>query len=148
MRGIPFSGRTELAKAAVHRKLDAMSLLKEQRWRGAMYLAGYALECKLKVQLMERYQCFHLTALEDEIERRTGEQPALSTVRGHNLEYLLGFAQCLERLRQNRSMYQRYLVCNRWDHRWRYAGDPGSEEQAAYFLECVDEFYRWLSSNI
>jgi len=25
-----------------------------------MYLGGYAIECKLKVQLLEYYNCFHL----------------------------------------------------------------------------------------
>ena len=40
--------RINLRKAALQRKNDAHALLEKQRWRGAMYLGGYAIECKLK----------------------------------------------------------------------------------------------------
>ena len=143
-----YSGRTNLSKAAFHRKKDAVALLKERRWRGAMYLGGYAIECKLKVQLLEYYDCFHLDELEAKIEAQTGSRPSFMTIHGHNLEYLLGFAHCRERLMQNREIYKCFLICNRWDHRWRYAGNLGNEEEATYFMECLEKLYAWLSSNI
>ncbi|HQU42571.1 MAG TPA: hypothetical protein PK867_07145 [Pirellulales bacterium] len=46
-----FSGVSEQAKAAKHRMDDARALFNATRWRGAMYLAGYSLECLLKVKL-------------------------------------------------------------------------------------------------
>jgi len=148
MDAMAYSGRTQLAKAAYRRKKDAEALLKEQHWRGAMYLGGYAIECKLKSQLLEYYNCFHLGELEEKIERGTSERPAFMTVRGHDLEYLLQFAHCRARLTQNREMYRCFLVCNRWDHRWRYAGDLGDEREATDFIECVESLYTWLSNNI
>ena len=148
MKAIPYGGRTELSKAAVQRRRDAWVLLAAHRWRGAMYLAGYAVECKLKVQLMERYNCFDLNRLEDKIEAVTGRRPNLATVRGHNLEYLMGFSGSWERLRQNRDVYRCFVVCNTWDHRWRYRGDLGKQQEARRFMECVDRLYDWLSHNV
>jgi hypothetical protein len=40
--------RAELRKLAEDRVLDAEAPLKESRWSGAYYLAGYAVECGLK----------------------------------------------------------------------------------------------------
>jgi len=51
-----YSGITEQTKASVHRLDDARALLREQRWRGSMYLAGYAIECQLKAKLMQNHQ--------------------------------------------------------------------------------------------
>ena len=34
------------------------------------------------------------------------------------------------------------------DHRWRYAGDLGDEEEAAHFMECLEKLDIWLSSNV
>jgi hypothetical protein len=49
------AGRSEQAKAGAHRLVDAKRLRAQERHRGAMYLAGYSIECKLKVRLMERF---------------------------------------------------------------------------------------------
>jgi hypothetical protein len=149
MRISTTTGRTQLSRAVGKRHRDAYALLEKQRWRGAMYMAGYALECKLKAQLMERYNCFHLQELKEELKRRTGDRPALMSVQAHHLEYLLGFAPDYEaRLRQNQAMYQRYVRCNTWSYAWRYLGDDGIRQEAVSFLECVDLFYQWLANNI
>ena len=50
---------------------DARALLNQQvRWRGAMYMAGYSVECLLKTKLMRMYDCRHLRELEEELQRR------------------------------------------------------------------------------
>src|SRR5690349_24208834 len=69
-----FHGITEQGKAAFKRLRDAEALLSEidsDRWRrqkgrharGAMYLAGYAIECKLKAIAMEIHRCRTLAQL-------------------------------------------------------------------------------------
>ncbi len=40
-------GVSEQEKAGKHRMQDARVLLNAGRWRGAMYLAGYSVECLL-----------------------------------------------------------------------------------------------------
>jgi hypothetical protein len=44
--------RAELQQLAEDRRLDAEALLAAQRWAGAYYLAGYAVECGLKACIM------------------------------------------------------------------------------------------------
>ena len=60
-----FQGRTDLHKAGLKRLGDAKALLRKgrARGRGAMYLAGYAVECKLKAIAMEIYDCWTLEQL-------------------------------------------------------------------------------------
>lgn len=82
-----YSGRTEQTKAAIKRLIDARRLQAQSRWRGAMYLAGYSIECKLKARLMEMYNLDRLEQLETEIERRLGRPVDVFT---HSIEVLFG----------------------------------------------------------
>ena len=141
--------RVNLRKAALKRKEDALVLLAKRRWRGAMYMGGYAIECKLKAQLLDYYDCETISQLTDVLEKRFGERPQLTTVRGHGIEYLFGFLpSSRQRLRQNREREQDFATCNRWQHTWRYWGDTGREDEAAFFLDCVDRVFQWLSHNL
>jgi hypothetical protein len=65
-----FGGISEQSKASKHRWDDAQRLFDSQRWRGAMYLAGYSLECLIKAKLMAIYGTQNLLALEAELTRR------------------------------------------------------------------------------
>ena len=49
-------GISEQEKASVHRREDARILFEQDRLRGSMYLAGYAVECLLKARLMRIYE--------------------------------------------------------------------------------------------
>ena len=55
-----FYGVSEQGKAGKHRMDDARALFNAVRWRGAMYLAGYSIECLLKTKLMRMFHCRHL----------------------------------------------------------------------------------------
>ena len=59
------NGVSELAGASRQRLADAKALLNASRWRGAMYMAGYAVECLLKTKLMHIYNCQNLGELEE-----------------------------------------------------------------------------------
>src|SRR5207302_1992057 len=95
-----FYGVSEQGKAGKHRMDDARALLNAVRWRGAMYLAGYSVECVLKTKLMRIFDCRHLRELEDELQRR-GVLTVDRTVFTHQLELLLGLTKGMDRLRQN-----------------------------------------------
>jgi hypothetical protein len=77
-----FHGVSEQGKAGKHRMDDARALLNAVRWRGAMYMAGYSVECLLKTKLMRTFDCRHLRELEEELQRR-GMLPAQATVFTH-----------------------------------------------------------------
>jgi hypothetical protein len=60
-----FSGISEQSKAGKHRMDDARALLNAVRWRGAMYMAGYSVECLLKTKLMRIFNCRNLGELDE-----------------------------------------------------------------------------------
>ncbi len=142
-----YIGISEQAKASVHRLEDARALLQAGRWRGAMYMAGYAVECLLKSKLMQRYGCRTLRELEDELQRR-GVLAEQATVFTHHLELLLRFTQRLDHLRQQRILWPQFVLVNRWIPAWRYMADAGNRQDATDFLEAVLQIMRWLEHNI
>lgn len=107
-----YTGRTEQTKAALKRLIDARSLQSQKRWRGAMYLAGYSIECKLKARLMKMYDIDKLEQLEEEIERRVGHRVNVFT---HSIELLFGLTGVRDRLLNDPkkpSTLRSYQQCN------------------------------------
>jgi len=142
-----FFGATEQSKAAKHRWDDGRALLAAGRWRGAMYLAGYAIECLLKATLMRRFGCRQLADLEEELRRR-GTLAGAGTVFTHQLRTLLTLAGSLNRLRQNAAIWRRFNDANRWLPAWRYTADLADREEAEEFLTAVDAVRQWIEHNI
>jgi hypothetical protein len=83
-----YSGVTAQQKASHQRRLDADALLAAKRWVGAMYLAGYAVECLLKAKLMQRFQCLNLQQLEQHLREKRLLRRA-DTIFSHQLYFLL-----------------------------------------------------------
>jgi hypothetical protein len=96
-----YTGVSEQARASTHRFGDAHALLNTGRWRGAMYMAGYAVACLLKTKLMQMYSCRTLRELEDELQRR-GVLAEHATVFTHQLELLLRLTQRFAQIRHYR----------------------------------------------
>lgn len=142
-----YSGISEQAKASKHRLDDARALFNAVRWRGAMYMGGYALECLLKTKLMQMYNCRNLRELEDELQRR-GTLAMQATVFTHQLELLLRLTQSMGRLQQNRVLWPQFNVVNRWLPAWRYTADLGSRQDAEDFLEAVEALISWIEFNV
>jgi hypothetical protein len=92
------SGITEQRKAGLHRLEDAKVLLDGKRWRGAMYMAGYAVECALKYKLMRQWNCRTL----DSLERKLREKGFRERMFIHSLDPLLRLSGGQDRLRANR----------------------------------------------
>lgn len=142
------AGRTDQAKAAVKRFLDARRLQAQCRWRGAMYLGGYGVECRLKARLMEKYGLDTLGQLEDEIMNRLGREINVFT---HSIEALFALTGAHDRLLQdprNPTALRAFQRCNRWRPAWRYNPDDGTEDECNDFLEAVEEFSRYISNNV
>lgn len=115
-------GISEQAKASRHRLDDAHVLLNAARWRCAMYIAGYAVECLLKTKLMQMYNC--------------------------KLEALLKLAQGYNRLRQNQSLWRMFNTVNRWVPAWRYTANLANREDATDFMDAVEKVMHWIDNNI
>jgi len=142
-----YTGISEQAKASTHRLDDARVLFNAGRWRGAMYMAGYAVECLLKTKLMQMYGCRTLRELEDELQRR-GALAEHATVFTHHLELLLRLTQRFDQLRQHRLLWPQFVLVNRWLPAWRYTADVANRQDAADFLAAVAQIMQWLEHNV
>ncbi|MEM7531052.1 MAG: hypothetical protein AAF639_02655 [Chloroflexota bacterium] len=142
-----FIGLNEQLKASKHRLDDAHALFNAVRWRGAMYMAGYSIECLLKVKLMQMYNCYNLRDLEIELQRR-GVLATDATVFTHHLEALLRLTQAQNRLRQNHNVWPLFNIVNRWIPAWRYTANLSSREEAEIFLDAVENVWHWIEHNI
>jgi hypothetical protein len=143
-----YSGRTDQTKAALKRWLDAEALRKERRWRGAMYVAGYVIECKLKASLMEIYDLDTLEELDAELERRLGKRVDVFT---HSIEVLFNLTNARDRMIGNSkgtSVLRAFQLCNTWHPAWRYRPDDGSEPDCAAFMSSVKEFRDFIDHNL
>ena len=142
------SGRADQTKAAVKRLLDARRLQAQRRWRGAMYLAGYSVECRLKARLMERYHLDTLEELEEEIAGRLGRQVNVFT---HSIEALFALTGARDRLlgdSRHPTALRAFQHCNRWKPAWRYDPTDGSADECGDFLEAVEEFGHYVTNNV
>lgn len=142
-----YSGISEQSRASTHRLENAQALLAAGRWRGAMYMAGYAVECLLKTTLMRRYDCRTLHDLEDELPRR-GVLTDSATVFTHHLEVLLRLTQRFEQLRQHRVLWPQFTLVNRWIPAWRYTANLANRQDATDFLEAVTQMMQWIEYNV
>jgi hypothetical protein len=139
-----------LAKAAIHRRRDARRLFNpSDRYpgdalhrRGAVYLAGYAIECKLKCVAMEVHDCWSLEQL---IERRGLDE---RQVFSHGLEVLATHVPALWSRFQRSDVWNEFrCLINRWRPSWRYSPRPMSEHDTRRFLQAVDRMSAWLEHN-
>ncbi|HRQ72190.1 MAG TPA: hypothetical protein PLU35_04090 [Phycisphaerales bacterium] len=113
--------------------------------RGAMYLGGYAIECKVKAIAMERHGCDDLDAL----RKRLGLSS--QQVYGHRLEALIQRllpGGVFERLTTGVAADAFRGQVNRWTTEWRYDSSNAPAGQADRFLAAVDVVWNWLENNI
>lgn len=141
------NGVSELAAASRQRLADAQALLNASRWRGAMYMAGYAVECLLKTKLLHIYDCKNLRELEDLLRQRS-ILPAHRTVFTHELEGLLRLTPSYSRLRQDRDFWRMFQVVNLWTPQWRYTVKQTTYQEAAKFLTFIENVMHWIHTNL
>ena len=141
------NGIRDQASASRQRLEDARILLKASRWRGAMYIAGYAVECLLKTKLMQIYDCKNLRELDDVLQRRFA-LPVGGTIFTHQLETLFKLTPSYHRLQQNQEILSAFNVVNRWAPKWRYVSKQTTRDEATFFMNAVEKVMHWIDSNI
>ncbi|MCC6321376.1 MAG: hypothetical protein IT438_08075 [Phycisphaerales bacterium] len=139
-------GISEQAKAAIYRRKDARALFSkgEPHARGAMYLAGYAIECKIKAKAMERHRCSTLAALRKKLDLEH------ESVYSHGLEALV--TDLLPkgtrlRLFTGEARLAFTSQVNTWSPEWRYDPKSPGVPKAQKFLEAIGEVWDWLENN-
>ena len=146
-----FHGVSDQRKAAFKRLRDAKALLAEENsldWlrsdgahaRGAMYLAGYAIECRLKSIAMETYGCQTLAQL---AVRWQVDEGFIYT---HGLEGLAKRLPLWIRLRRS-EVWADFSKVIQWRPAWRYDPLDWPNREASRFLLAVTRVYDWLGRN-
>ena len=141
------NGISELAGASRQRLADAQALFNAARWRGAMYIAGYAVECLLKTKLIHIYDCKNLEELEDLLRQRS-ILSADRTVFTHRLEDLLRLTPGYNRLKQNRDLWHMFHAVNLWTPQWRYTAKQATQQEATRFLTRIENILHWINNNL
>jgi hypothetical protein len=129
--------------ASRHRHKDAEFLKQSARWNGAIYLAGYAIECSLKSLI-----CYgeHKNNLKDTTICKRGVQGASL----HNLWSLyeaapLSFRNAFE-LDHNHTLKNAWItVINLWKKdELRYGHKLGDETECKRFFEAMKVIYTFI----
>lgn len=84
------AGISEQHAASYRRWEDAKALHAAMRWQGAMYMAGYAVECALKATLMREFGVRTLSSLDQMLTQRHGHGRSMFT---HDIELLFGLTR-------------------------------------------------------
>jgi HEPN domain-containing protein len=98
---------------------------------GAVYLAGYAVECKLKAAV-----CRYLDV--DELPER---------FQTHNIQFLIRSAGLAEAVDSDKVIQARFRrIDSLWRAEIRYAGKPYGKQEAENFLDNVRRVVQWLNT--
>jgi len=140
----PFNGVTALRLAGLKRRNDARKLLESKdpnHARGAAYLAGYAIECKLKALALEVFRCWTLEQLAAKWDVSDRD------VYSHGLEAFARRLPLWQRFRRGPAWKAFAGKVNAWRPSWRYDHRNWTVEEAQKFLRAVDDVYEWLEVN-
>ncbi|MCX6380397.1 MAG: hypothetical protein NT023_13130 [Armatimonadetes bacterium] len=119
--------------------------------RGAMYLAGYAVECLLKAYLIDQEGGLSLIETQSKINirRQSSGQELIrqiaATSAGHDIAYLAGLTDISVRPGYDYKVWSRLA---RWKSTWRYDYTTPKREEAEKFLQDVHTAVDWLQPNI
>ncbi len=143
-RRCAYDGITGLRIAALKRRGDARCLLNtgnDEHARGAAYLAGYVIECKLKAIALEINSC---TTLQQLVSKWGVDDRDVYT---HGLEVFAKRLPFWNRLKDSTIQKDFFNVVNAWRPSWRYDHHKWTIGEASKFLAAVDRVYRWLDVN-
>ena len=161
---MPFRDTVQDYKRSASRRLeDAKELLEpptldaqrsdadRRHCRGAMYLAGYAVECLLKAYLIQNLNSPTLASAIDKLNeqrlRRGLErvENIARTAAGHKLSYLVRLADLLQYPAYDPKLWGRVAL---WSSSWRYETDLVMRSSALEFVEDVQAAVDWLLPKI
>jgi hypothetical protein len=131
---------------------DARALLRtgqNARTNGAMYMAGFVVECLLKALLLERHP--NLQVAVDPAALSRPDRDVLALLYGHDLDDMLGFLPEVQNkllaiaAAGGRPTWASFAaVCGQWAVYARYSTVQAPVAEAREFLRTVEEVKQWL----
>ena len=160
-----YDSEGELLKAGLRRLRDAQELLEDptlnpnsgdaghRHLRGAYYLAGYAVECVLKVYIMRllaarsRQSVLNWSIAIDHLASRQTSVD-LSGKRSHSLPLLLKLAELEAQFSGDRTMERNWRTCQAWDYNARYDGPLPNRAYAERFVAACEGAHNWIQARL
>jgi len=133
--------RASVYKQAGDARFAEAQFLEEQHPGGAIYLAGYLVECYLKWALCERNRIQYLQSLAD-----SGLANVLTSGQGHNLEQLCTITGYDVHLLMDDAVRRAFQVASVWSPSVRYLASCGGRREAVQFLAAVRTLKRDIES--
>lgn len=142
----------QLRAVAERRFADACCLRdsgQQERANGAIYMAGFVIECLLKSLLLERHP--NLRRPVDPAKLSESDREVHFLLYSHELDDMLGFLPELERklsgvkTKSGQSAWKQFnAICEEWTVYARYSPANAKLEDARQYLETVEEVKKWL----
>jgi len=161
---VKYDGHSELLKAAPKRLNDARELLEQpsrnahqsdagyRHLCAAHYLAGYAVECALKVYiilLLDSRAARRFARWSDAIDYFGTKGQDLRGKRSHSLAQLRVIAELESEMDADEPMKQAWGICSKWDYNVRYRPDfMANRQSVTQFVEACGTAYDWVSARI
>ncbi len=151
-----FDGVSEYHQSGLRRLRDAEELLQPptllpnesgaetRHLRGAMYLAGYAVECALKEYLLAKDNAVSLAAWLEKRSASGRDTPHLLSAEGHDITLLISLTDLEQRLDNDTDRKKDWGICCRWKSTWRYDPKTPSFAFAFEFVVAARRFYQWV----
>lgn len=135
--------RADYKKVTIERIQDAQVLFRGRRYAAAYYMAGYAIECAIKVKLAEQFK-----------KHTVPTQKQVNEVYSHDLEKLMGSAGLEANLKVdcqiNPTLRRNWNIVKSWAVDTRYT-PRRSQTEARAMLEAVagpiDGVLSWLQRS-
>ncbi len=125
---------SDLEKLSLERLEDAKALLEADRYDGAIYIAGYAIELALKARI-----CKTLKWTEFPDTRKEFEQ--YQSLKTHNLDVLLHLSGIEDEIKSN-YMADWSLATSKWSPENRYKTNASvSKQETELTLESIDKLW-------
>lgn len=124
--------RSTVYKEAGDARYEEAKYLADAHPSGAIYLAGYLVECYLKWAICERNSVRYLQDLSDRELADT-----LTSERGHNLEMLCRVSRYDRHFETDHFLRRAFQIVASWSPNVRYIRKCGGRREAAQFLAAV-----------
>ena len=128
--------------ASRHRLEDAKALHDKQRWKGAIYMGGYAIECALKSLI-----CF-----EDGVYNFKDTRTFKKGLKGSDLHSLVKLLEAVPRVQKAIAISELYQTAWNTISSWRndklrYSDQQGNKEESQKFIDAVEKLHQYLLSK-
>lgn len=143
---------SQLRSVADRRFADAECLLNsgdQDRANGAIYMAGFVIECLLKALLLERHR--NLQGTVNPATLSDSDHEVFGLLYSHALDDMLGFLPEIEtklkgvRTKSGRVAWRELNeICEEWTIFARYSTQHAKLARAREYLETVQEVKKWL----